>query len=462
MELVTFSKYQEFKTAMDVEIKGAVQGFVNIGYLLKVARDTNILHESGYASVAEFAKAEYGLTKDVVSRYIRINDRFSENGYSMELKTDYADFGIGKLQEMLALPDEITDVLTPQMTKEQIIEVRREYQKEQEITDVEVMLEQKDNVQQELENNLERVLYQYLKEHPEVFITVDVAVFQAESMQERINGLYKALAPRGVENLMTRISGVGKMMLSIISMEEMPVLLNMRSNEKERYSWNELSEAARYIWMKGNALGTEDVRQRYELIYGCAYELPEIQKVAPVQPENEVASTQNETLLQENETVSVKTEQKEEPVQQLQAEDMEQEENTNETANKEKSVKSEVALVADKDEGIPASDETEIQSNLESDRTDCKEQMQNRARQQQGLEKRKEDTKRNILIMLEEIKEDVRLETWNTFKMHLADLKADAERIEKIDAEIRDLNDMTQTRVEDFLDGEEKEEQADL
>lgn len=458
MELVTFSKYQEFKTAMDVEIKGAVQGFVNIGYLLKVARDTNILHESGYTSVAEFAKAEYGLTKDVVSRYIRINDRFSENGYSTTLKTDYSDFGIGKLQEMLALPDEITDVLTPQMTKEQIIEVRREYQQEQQITDIEVMTEQKDHVQQELENNLEKVLYQYLKEHPEVFIAVDVAVFQAESVQERISGLYKALAPRGVENLITRISGVGKMMLSIISMEEMPVLLNMRSNEKERYSWYELSEAARHIWMKGNALSTEDVRQRYELIYGCAYELLEIEKVAPVQPENEVTSTQNETLSQKNETVSDKTEQKEELVQQSQTEEIKQEENASEADAKEKLIESEAVPVEMENKNAPASDETEVQPDPETNGTDSEIQMHGRKNQQELLEKRREEVKRNILIMLEETKEDVRLEHWNTFKMHLADMKADAERIEKIDAEIKELNDTSQIRVEDFIDGEEKEE----
>lgn len=455
MELVTFSKYQEFKTAMDIEIKGAVQGFVNIGYLLKVARDTNILHESGYASVAEFAKAEYGLTKDVVSRYIRINDRFSENGYSMTLKTDYSAFGIGKLQEMLALPDEITDVLTPQMTKEQIIEVRREYQKEQEITDVEVILEPKDSVQQELESNLERVLYQYLKEQPEVFIAVNVAVFQAESTQERITGLYKALAPRGVENLITRISGVGKMMLSIIGMEEMPVLLNMRNNEKEKYTWEELTEAVRHIWSKGTALSVEDARKRYELIYGCAYELS---KVAPVQPANETVSKKNETELQKNETVAVKTEQKEEPVQQSQAGVIEQEEKEYETMDEEESVESEVIRMEMENEIIPVSDEAEVQLNTAADGADSTEQMQNRSRQQQVLEKKKDEVKKNILIMLEEIKEDVRVEHWNTFKMHLADLKADTERIEKIDAEIRDLNDMTQTRVEDFLNGEEKEE----
>lgn len=39
--------------------------------------------------IAEFAKAEYGLSKDIVSRYIAINDRYSEGGYSDRLQDKY-------------------------------------------------------------------------------------------------------------------------------------------------------------------------------------------------------------------------------------------------------------------------------------------------------------------------------------------------------------------------------------
>ena len=38
--------YQEFKGLVDKELNQAAEGFVRIGYLLKVARDTNILYES--------------------------------------------------------------------------------------------------------------------------------------------------------------------------------------------------------------------------------------------------------------------------------------------------------------------------------------------------------------------------------------------------------------------------------
>ena len=62
-EIIFQGNYSDFKLQMDIEIKEAAEGFVRIGYLLKVARDTNVLYESGYKSVSEFAKAEYGLSQ---------------------------------------------------------------------------------------------------------------------------------------------------------------------------------------------------------------------------------------------------------------------------------------------------------------------------------------------------------------------------------------------------------------
>ena len=78
-ELSTIQDYRQFKEALGTELRNQAEGFVRTGYLLKVARDTDILRDSGYATVAEFALAEYGLSKDVVSRYIAINDRYSKD-----------------------------------------------------------------------------------------------------------------------------------------------------------------------------------------------------------------------------------------------------------------------------------------------------------------------------------------------------------------------------------------------
>ena len=122
MNEVITGTYKDFKQEMDKEIRAAAAGFVKIGYLLKVARDTDVLRESGYQSVAEFAKAEYGLEKDVVSRYIAINDRYSENGYSEYLQEKYSSYGVAKLAEMITLPEGIAEQIQPDMTRNEIQE----------------------------------------------------------------------------------------------------------------------------------------------------------------------------------------------------------------------------------------------------------------------------------------------------------------------------------------------------
>ena len=98
----TFSEWQQ---ELDTELVKSAESFVKIGYLLKVARDTDILANTGYANVVEFAKARYGLDKTQVSRFIHINDRFSEDGNSAELQDRYKGMGYAKLTIMLQLPD---------------------------------------------------------------------------------------------------------------------------------------------------------------------------------------------------------------------------------------------------------------------------------------------------------------------------------------------------------------------
>ena len=91
MEILNYKKteiqnsYVDFKASMDAVVERVEEGFVQIGYYLKIARDTQVLQESGYKSVTDFAAAEYGLDKSAVSRFIAINDRFAEDGYSDRL-----------------------------------------------------------------------------------------------------------------------------------------------------------------------------------------------------------------------------------------------------------------------------------------------------------------------------------------------------------------------------------------
>ena len=302
MEEIVKTDYRAFKQELDKELNKAAEGFVKIGYLLKIARDTEVLYESGYKSVAEFAKAEYGLSKDVVSRYIAINDKYSEGGYSEHLQEKYKKFGVAKLQEMLTLPDAVADVLTPDMTRKEIQEIKAEVREEQAVTEIEVMLEEK-NTDISGMSALQKVLYQYFKENRLDFIGM-AAVIKKES-ENSIEETLDVLAPSGIAIKTVRIAGEGKFLLSFKGKDNDIELVNVRGNTTTKYKWQEFFNELSGIFAEGT-------KEEWEQIYKEPFAKTEPakeetkEKVAPVQPEAQIAAegeviTQQESLIpQEN------------------------------------------------------------------------------------------------------------------------------------------------------------------
>ena len=57
---------------------------------------------------------------------------------------------------MLSLPDSVNEELTPDFSKSEVQQVKDEIDEEKKTTDIEVMLEEKDSVQQSFNTNLEK------------------------------------------------------------------------------------------------------------------------------------------------------------------------------------------------------------------------------------------------------------------------------------------------------------------
>lgn len=299
-ELTQVTTYQQYKQAMDTELKRTTEGFVRIGYLLKVARDTDILKESGYANVNEFAQAEYNIDKTQVSRFIHINDRFSEGGYSDRLLEQYQNFGHAKLTIMLQLPDELNEILTPDYTKAEIQALKEEVDEEKKITDLEVLMEGQDEAQAELDNNMAKALHQLFHENAELFLEVRRV---HASMEE----VAMALAPSGSVVYSLRLQGVGRMMLSVKDNEEVVNLVNVRTGEMESYKWSEMH---RTICSMMNLMQTE--KENWERIYGEPF--PKEEEVAPVQPISEEKPAEKPAPRKESKVVKAKpAEKKPEP-----------------------------------------------------------------------------------------------------------------------------------------------------
>lgn len=236
--LTEIKGFQAFQNAMDHEIREATEGFVRIGYLLKVARDTEILRESGYKTVTEFASARYGLTADIVSRYIAINDRFSEGGYSDRLAERYQAFGVTKLAEMLTLPDEVIAAVPTTAKRQEIREIKAEIAEEMQKTDLEVMMEEPEI---KLDTLAQEVMYQYFDKAPERYPQAFTAVYQPDAEE----ALLETLAPTGIGMTMIRVEGRGKLMLSI---EEKEITItNVRTQLRTQYTPEEMVREIRVL-----------------------------------------------------------------------------------------------------------------------------------------------------------------------------------------------------------------------
>lgn len=122
---MTLTEWVDMKQKLRQELLGVKQSFVRIGYALRKIDDQRLYEQDGYKSIAEFAKAEYGLENSTVSRFMSINREYSIDGYSERLRPEYLELGRSQLEEMLKLPDSDRQMIRPETPRDDIRELKR-------------------------------------------------------------------------------------------------------------------------------------------------------------------------------------------------------------------------------------------------------------------------------------------------------------------------------------------------
>lgn len=288
--------YQEFKQALDQELQQAAEGFVKIGFLLRLAMETDILRESGYRDVYEFAKQEYSLDKSQVSRFININLRFSEDGHSDRLQIKYRGYGYAKLAVMLQLPDALLGEISPAFSKSEIQKIHEEIKEEKRTSDIEIWLEgaqvqqeeaqrqqeakQKAKQKGEADNSLLQVIRHLCHNEPEIYRELHKGYKEAGNVARAFQ---EALAPAGEAIYSDRIPGVGRLMLSVKGVEQPVSVIHVRSNKKEMFSWPDLAYAFSCLYQE------KPWRESWEAVFKEALPAEGAGEgnVAPVQPTEE-------------------------------------------------------------------------------------------------------------------------------------------------------------------------------
>ena len=116
-------------------------------------------------------------------------------------------FEVSKLSEMLTLPDSLTEELPPEVTREEIRDIKATVQEENKTTPIELMIEGESE-----DDDLMTILKQYLHDDINVFknITRDAFVFGLDK-----DNILSDIAAPGYAVIMGRIPGKGRAALNI-------------------------------------------------------------------------------------------------------------------------------------------------------------------------------------------------------------------------------------------------------
>lgn len=120
---ITLEQWVQWKEDIRRKLQETAGNFVYIGYRLKQIRDSGMF--DGCEDIFEFARKEYGLTESTVSRFISINEEYSEGGNSLELRAEFRGLNYSILSEMLTLPEQDRQLITEKTTVKDIRELKR-------------------------------------------------------------------------------------------------------------------------------------------------------------------------------------------------------------------------------------------------------------------------------------------------------------------------------------------------
>ncbi|MEY8357354.1 hypothetical protein AALB39_28990, partial [Lachnospiraceae bacterium 54-53] len=109
---------EQAKMFADRAIADVKNGFIETGYYLKLIRDKKLWKEQKYKSFDAFLEENYAKDKSWASRCISLYGTFGKEelfwGELPSLKPEYADYNVSQLIEMISLPEEKRELVTPE------------------------------------------------------------------------------------------------------------------------------------------------------------------------------------------------------------------------------------------------------------------------------------------------------------------------------------------------------------
>ena len=122
---LTHGEYHTLDSAIKQVMRRSAGDAVMLGYLLRRMMDEK-LWASQYSSLDAYLREELHMDYTMACRFEAINQKYSVGGHSKDIDAKWEGYSQGVLIEMLNMPPELEEKVTPDMTVRQVREVKRQ------------------------------------------------------------------------------------------------------------------------------------------------------------------------------------------------------------------------------------------------------------------------------------------------------------------------------------------------
>ena len=182
MELTDFMSAD---MAMKQSMTKATEGFVEMGYILKEMKTREFYLEAGYKNIWEAAEKEYRINRKLAWSLMNIIDKYTVGGNSTQLLPQFEGYSKSLLIEMLTLPEEDYELLSPDTKIGDIRELKEAEREKAE--------EEKDQLEDQMSliNDMPEVVPEAEKPKKEEITISDVLreLFRPREMKEYLDQL---------------------------------------------------------------------------------------------------------------------------------------------------------------------------------------------------------------------------------------------------------------------------------
>lgn len=261
---LSLDDYIQCKNDIKNNLGTIVKSFARIGWQLSRIDKSGAYKNDGYNTIAEFAKAEYGMSATGTSRFIRVYEKYSVPGDTPELRDEYKDYNRSQLEEMLQIPEEDHEMIRPEAHKEDIRELNR-FNRENE-SNPDNLLDWKNA--QTTEEKIQATIYEFWHDNRDAMNT-----FFGSDMEMR--DLAEMISPSG-----SRSYRKGTVFLMFYGMDT-EILVKVFGDDPVKMTYQEFADRTRQIFE--GAAGDRD----WETCFGEAVESNKIEQTEQLQEQED-------------------------------------------------------------------------------------------------------------------------------------------------------------------------------